>query len=575
MAGFSQNRLHGPSGKIFWICLLAGLAACLGRPFQTAPQGYRRLPVREYRAKMMAGWLGQMVGVSYGAPTEFGHRGQIIPEAQVPDMRPEIANNAFGQDDLYVEMTFLHTLETYGLEVSPAQAGLDFAASEYALWHANSAGRLNLRAGVAPPDSGHPDTNPHADDIDYQIESDFAGLISPGLPNQAIALGDTFGWMINYGDGLYGGQFVSCMYAEAFFESSPEKLVEAGLACIPAKSQYAQAVRDTLAWWREDPQDWQATWQKIELKYHQDPDFRRSSCSDIFFDEAFDIDAKINGAYVVMGLLYGGGDPWQSMTIAMRGGQDSDCNPATAGGVLFTALGWENLPTEFTGGLNRKRNWEYTDYNFDRLVEACEQLARAAVVKAGGRVEQDGMGEEVFVIPTRDPQPGRLEQSWKPGPQQNSVYKADELSTLKTSSSRLAREAGDFAPGWRVTSCAEDFLLGLKEDIDGHSQALLTGSGSWMPCTLAKRVKLPRSASQTLRLEAGRFNRGEWLLVVRAAGKELLRQPIDRQTAPDNWLWIEVDLGQFRGETVWLEVSNHPAGSEGAYGWLSELSIDD
>jgi hypothetical protein len=83
-------------------------------------------------------------------------------------------NNAFEQDDLYVEMTFLKTLQDYGLDVSAHQAGLDFANSRYPLWHANEAGRDNLRKGIAPPDSGHPTFNSHADDIDYQIEADFA-----------------------------------------------------------------------------------------------------------------------------------------------------------------------------------------------------------------------------------------------------------------------------------------------------------------------------------------------------------------------------------------------------------------
>jgi hypothetical protein len=44
---------------------------------------------------------------------------------------------------------------------------------------------------------------------------------------------------MNYGDGLYGGQFVGGMYAEAFFETIPRKLVEAGLACVPAGSMFA------------------------------------------------------------------------------------------------------------------------------------------------------------------------------------------------------------------------------------------------------------------------------------------------------------------------------------------------
>src|SRR5262245_37856179 len=83
---------------------------------QDQPQ-FRRLPVSVYRQKMMAGWLGQMVGVSWGAPTEFRYVGKMIPEQDVPELVPGIANGAFNQDDLYVEMTFLKSLETYGLDV--------------------------------------------------------------------------------------------------------------------------------------------------------------------------------------------------------------------------------------------------------------------------------------------------------------------------------------------------------------------------------------------------------------------------------------------------------------------------
>ena len=90
--------------------------------------------------------------------------------------------NQFNQDDIYVEMTFLRTLEEHGLGASTRQAGIDFANSRYPLWHANKAGRDLLRKGIAPPDSGHPRSKHHADDIDYQIEADFSGLIAPGLP---------------------------------------------------------------------------------------------------------------------------------------------------------------------------------------------------------------------------------------------------------------------------------------------------------------------------------------------------------------------------------------------------------
>ena len=37
----------------------------------------RRLPVAEYRDRMAAGWIGQVVGVGWGAPTEFRFKGEI------------------------------------------------------------------------------------------------------------------------------------------------------------------------------------------------------------------------------------------------------------------------------------------------------------------------------------------------------------------------------------------------------------------------------------------------------------------------------------------------------------------
>ena len=184
-------------------------------------EGFRRISLNRYRDKMMGGWLGQMVGVSWGDPIEFKYRGAICPEDQTPKWNEDMVNDAFGQDDLYVEMTFLRSMEEHGFDVSLKQAGLDFAATGFALWHANNAGRENLRNGIAPPDSGHPQFNEHADDIDYQIEADFSGLIAPGLPNITIRLGEKFGRLMNYGDGIYGGQFIGGMYTEAFFEDDP------------------------------------------------------------------------------------------------------------------------------------------------------------------------------------------------------------------------------------------------------------------------------------------------------------------------------------------------------------------
>ena len=79
---------------------------------------------------MKAGWIGQMAGVAIGGPTEFRYQGQTVPADKVPGWKPEMINQ-FDQDDLYVEMTFLRTLEQHGLGASARQAGIDFANSRY------------------------------------------------------------------------------------------------------------------------------------------------------------------------------------------------------------------------------------------------------------------------------------------------------------------------------------------------------------------------------------------------------------------------------------------------------------
>jgi hypothetical protein len=415
--------------RLIVLIVVADLVLSAGPSLASADNDkLRRLAVERYVDKMKAGWVGQMVGVGWGGPTEFRFKGQVIPEHEVPQWKPELVNQ-FNQDDIYVEMTFLRTLERYGLDCSIRQAGIDFANSRYQLWHANKAGRDNLRRGIAPPDSGHPHFNEHADDIDYQIEADYSGLIAPGLPNTVIQLGEKFGRIVNYGDGLYGGQFVGAMYAEAFFETDPEKIVRAGLRCIPEASQYHQCITDVLKWYNQYPNDWRKTWHMINNKYHLNPDYRRFSCSEA--DPDFNIDAKLNGAYIVMGLLYGKRDPDRTIIISTRCGQDSDCNPSNAAGILFTTIGFENLPEKFKSALNTKRKFSHTPYNFRELVKVCQKLARQVVIRADGRIEKDQNGQEVFLIPIVEPKPARLEQSWRPGPIANSRFNQAELRKLK------------------------------------------------------------------------------------------------------------------------------------------------
>jgi hypothetical protein len=567
----------------FFMRFIAMILACLIAGCATAQEQPYKLSLDEYRSRMTAGWIGQMAGVGWGAPTEFQFNGRIVPESAMPEWRPDHINQ-FWQDDLYVEMTFLRSLEKHGWDVTHREAGIDFAVSAYPLWHANAAGRKNLRSGIAPPDSGHPQFNSHADDIDYQIEADYSGLIAPGLPQVPIALGEIFGRIMNYGDGMYGGQFVGGMYAAAFFEREPERIVRAGLECIPAESQYAECIRDVLAWWKANPNDWEATWREIEKKYNENPDYRRASCGERKRD--FNIDAKINGAYIVVGLLYGDGDPDRTIEIATRCGQDSDCNPSSAAGILFTALGLENIPEKLTSALRRDIRFTHTEYTFARLIEVCEMLARDAVVRAGGKIAIEN-GEEAFVIPRTAPRPSAFEQCWTPGPIANSRYSDAEMQEhvlskpLSEGRPDMAKAIEEFAPGWKIRGCGLEMDPGIRAIHRGRQPVLVTHpDDSSTPCVIYREITLPANSSAKLRVVASHHDGGDWKLIAKIDGEELRAIDIGAETVDPRgenagWLTLELDLSPYAGRTINVELLNQPTGWFCEAGYWAEIAIEE
>ena len=129
--------------------LSAVVALLLATLALAAPRPERSLSKVVLEDKIRGGWAGQMIGVSYGAPTEFRSNGKII-EGNLNnylDWSPERLKNAIDQDDLYVEMTFAEVMDRRGLEATTEEYGEMFKDSQYELWHANAGARRLLNHG--------------------------------------------------------------------------------------------------------------------------------------------------------------------------------------------------------------------------------------------------------------------------------------------------------------------------------------------------------------------------------------------------------------------------------------------
>lgn len=394
---FKMNIIpkHMYRNAIFCFCFFLLVTSCS----RESSLQFRDIPADTLKDKIAGGWAGKMIGVTYGAPTEFRAQGKTYEDSI--HWAPGDVKGALWQDDIYVQLTFLMTMDGYGMDAPAKKYQELFAKAGYPLWHANVQARKNYFDSIFPPQSGHPDFNLHADDIDFQIEADYIGFMCPGMPVTANLMADKTGHIMNYGDGVYGGAFVASLYAEAFFENDIPKIIDKALLSIPAESDYAKIIRDVILLHQHYPSDWRAAWNELDAKWG-----KVQICES---GTPFNIDAKLNGAYIVMGLLYGEGDPLKTMEISTRCGQDSDCNPSNAMAVLGLITGFGGLPPEWQEAVRTIGDslFIHTDYSFDKAVDQTLAYAGQLIIANGGK--QSG---ETLTINIQDPQPLPFEESF-------------------------------------------------------------------------------------------------------------------------------------------------------------------
>ncbi len=372
-------------------------------------KGSITLTKAELQNKISGGWAGQTIGVVYGAPVEFKYQGSLIDEAHIIPWDEHYVKYWWDKkpglfDDIYTDLNFVHAFEVYGLDAPADSIAKHWSNTAYHLAHANQASRYNILNGIMPPASGHWKNNPHADDIDFQIEADFIGLMAPGMVNQATDIADRVGHIMNSGDGYYGGVFVSAMYSLAFVSNDPVYIVREAIKTIPQGTQFYDCIADVIAWHKQYPNDWRQTWFEAQKKWNKDVGCPKG----VFL--GFNIDAKINSAYVAIGMLYGNGDFTKSVDIATRCGQDADCNPATVGGVLGVMLGYDKIPDFWLKPLQEieNDNFENTEVSLAKAYQWSFKHALELITKAGGSAE----GESV-TIPLEKPKAVAVEQNFE------------------------------------------------------------------------------------------------------------------------------------------------------------------
>jgi hypothetical protein len=194
------------------------------------------------------------------------------------------------------------------------------------------------------------------------------------------------------------------MYSMAFISDNIPVIVEAGLKTIPQQSEFHKCIRDVINWHKKYPNDWKQTWFEVQIKWSEEV-----GCPDGVFN-AFNIDAKINSAYVVIGLLYGNEDFTKTVEKSARCGQDADCNPSSAAGILGTVLGYDKIPAYWKMGLAEieDMNFKYTSMSLNDTYTTGFKHALDVIKKNGGSVNGDKI-----TIAVQTPAVTRFEKSFE------------------------------------------------------------------------------------------------------------------------------------------------------------------
>ena len=323
------------------------------------PEGPRRLALglsdAECRDRILGAWLGRAAGCLLGKPCEGWKREKIeaylklanaypldnywpVAAAETDDLK--LGGEAkkhmtrgnvtfmYRDDDMDYTVLGLHLLEKFGREFTPRNVADTWLLTlpYHMTYTAERVAYRNFVAEAWPPESATR-RNPYREWIGAQIRCDGFGYAAPG--NMELAA--DFAWrdasISHVKNGIYGEMFCAAMIAAAFTTDDVREVVRLGLSEIPAKCRLATAAKNVLQWAKR-AKSWQQTHDLIMKEY----------------GTYHPVHTINNAAIVLMALLHGEGDYEKTISIAVMGGLDTDCNGATAGSILGAMAGASKLP---------------------------------------------------------------------------------------------------------------------------------------------------------------------------------------------------------------------------------------
>lgn len=302
-------------------------------------------PITDYAETIYAGVLGKIIGVYLGRPVEGWPYEKI--QCEFDEVNYYI-HDAVGvplivaDDDISGTFGFFRALEdnNYSRDITAADFGdtwLNYIIEDKTILWWGGLGRstehtayLRLKQGILAPESGSILLNGStiAEQIGAQIFIDAFALMSPGDPDQAVALIRKAASVSHDGMAVEAACFLGAMEALAFEIQSLDDLMDTALRYV-SSDHLRQAIGDVRAMCAKED-DWRKVRTLLDADYGYDQ--YPGPCHII-----------PNHTMVLASLLLGGDDFQRSIMIATSAGWDTDCNAGNVGCLNGIRLGLEGI----------------------------------------------------------------------------------------------------------------------------------------------------------------------------------------------------------------------------------------
>lgn len=380
----------------------AAVAALVVSCLASAAWAQTTITQAAYVDKLQGAWVAKMAACTYGASQE-GASTTIISSSVVDSLdaswTPSMINNSFYQDDLCGQIPFIDTLKNHGPNATWTDYGNAWKNSAITIYAAGLQARTNLQNGIAAPSSGNYAYSPVSGNATWNWQSNFAGLVAPGQPQATTDIMWRASHVITYGDGSLIGVAEANMQSAAFTATSWHQVIDAGVNSVPSSSLVGQMMRDVVAW-HDAGDTWTQTWNLVTSKYSTPALSHCDTMHNGFYDP------KLNGAYVMMALMYsadatGTPDLHTAMRLAVQASQDTDCNAGQASSIIGAYIGLSNVPSQYKSGLaTTGRVYDGTSYTYQNAIDTMTSAAQAVLLANGGSISGTG-SSAVWTLPNK------------------------------------------------------------------------------------------------------------------------------------------------------------------------------